>query len=51
MPWWGWLLLAWPGAAVACGAWLGGALANAELQDAARRVTEDVAVSEDSPAS
>ena len=41
MPWWGWLLLAWTVAATACAVWWGRALAYAEVQVAARRMTED----------
>ncbi len=41
MPWWVWLLLVWSGVAATCAVWWGLALANAEVQDAARRVTED----------
>jgi hypothetical protein len=40
MPWWGWLLTVWTGVAAACAVWWGRALANAEVQDAAERITD-----------
>ena len=48
MPWWGWLLLGWALTAAACSVWWGRALANADTQDAARKITEN-APTEDSP--
>lgn len=46
MPWWAWLLLGWSGVSTTCAAWWGLALANAEVQEAARRVTEASELSE-----
>ena len=42
MPWWGWLLLGWAVTSAACSVWWGHALANADTQDAARKITENV---------
>lgn len=41
MAWWAWLLVGWAVVAIVCAVWWGLALANAEVQDAARRLTDE----------
>ena len=50
MAWWGWLLVIWGLGSPPFGVWWGLALANADIQDAARAITEDVDVDHRPPA-
>lgn len=47
MPWWAWVLIGWAVVAAACGMWWGLAMANADTQDAARRITEETSAGKD----